>query len=529
MDRHQGQTTLAGSDIPTLADEPDVGDATGGAPGPATLNMLGREILGQYRVLSKLGQGGMGSVYLAEQVGMQRKVAIKVLHVTENAEAARRFQVEAQAVARLDSPHIVSVYNYGRLDTGEFYIAMELLQGQTLRADLSAHGRFSLARVIDLVGQIARGLDEAHRHSVIHRDLKPSNIMLVPREGGEWVKLLDFGIAKVDADNSTQTRGWMGTPQYMAPEQFTGHSVDARTDVYALGLITYEMLCGRTPFLSENPMSYVHNHVYAAVPALRQFGAVAVPPAVESVLRTALAKAPDERPQSASAFAAALAQAVHLPMAAPPKRTGAAGPIVLAASLLGVAVVGGGGGLAYSVLRDNPEPVAASTEPASDTKPRSAVVVAEQEGEAFDPAYVAQLPENFRALVKLDEDELLARLDESMDVYPPSMREQVRGQYTLQLASMLGPEQATARKVVLINGLVGMASSAKYLPTDPRTTDVLIEDYLTRAGPIPPEMRQEIIDNMRANVTQVEDRDWTIRQWLIQLEQHEKKQNGTTE
>ncbi len=527
MDAPHRQTTLAGSDIPTLPDGQPSGDETVGAPGPATLHMLGREILGQYRVLSKLGQGGMGSVYLAEQIGMQRRVAIKVLHVSDDADAVRRFAVEARAVARLDSPHIVSVYNYGQLETGEFYIAMELLQGRTLGADLSAQGRFPLGRVIELVEQAAHGLDEAHRHSVIHRDLKPGNIMLVSRQGSDWVKLLDFGIAKVDAGDSTRTRGWMGTPQYMAPEQFTGHSVDARTDVYALALITYEMLCGRTPFLSDNPMSYVHDHVYSAVPRFAQFGATTVPPAVEAVVLQGLSKAPGARPASASAFASALSEAAAAP-SAPVRARGGVGPII-AASVLGVAVLCGGAGLAYTVLRAEPEPAESPMSQTPQT-PQTAAASDAAHGLAvgaggLDPAYVAQLPENVRDLVALDEDALLERLEDSLSVYPPSMRGQVLGQHMLQLASMPGPQQATARKVVLINTLVAMDASSKYLPKDSRSTETLVEDYLTRPGPIPRATRQQILDDMRESVPQVEDRDWTIRQWLIQLDLHEKKQN----
>ncbi|MGH1341054.1 MAG: serine/threonine protein kinase [Nannocystales bacterium] len=524
--------TVAGSDVATFADapQPDITHERVSPMGPTTAGIIGREILGQYRVISKLGRGGMGTVFLAEQPGMNRQVAIKVLHadVSSEPDAARRFQVEAEAAARLASPHIVSVYNFGRLESGELYLAMEFLQGRTLQAELATYGRLALEQVVDLVQQIARGLDEAHRKGVIHRDLKPGNIMVVRGADGDVAKLLDFGIAKLDAGSGTQTRGWVGTPRYMAPEQFTGAAIDARTDIYALGLITYEMLCGRTPFVSDNPMSYVHSHVYSAVPSLQELVPGMVPPAVERVVLSALAKDPGGRPHSASAFADALRASLHTAPRAPEDPSVL--PIVLAAGL-GVAAVAGLGWWALSQWGtsgadvDVPSPEAA-VEPDSSGAPPAAEpglhVPQVPADEGFDPAYVATLPEAFKALVDLDEVELLKRLDARMSVYPPSMRSQIRGQYTLQLAAM-PREPATPRRAMLINAIVGMDTAQKYLPEDPRTTKELVADYLSRPGPIPRASRQEIIDNMRAAVREEADRDWTVRQWLISLEEHESK------
>ncbi len=527
--------TVAGSDVATVADVPQ-SDATQdrvSPMGPTTAGIIGQEILGQYRVISKLGRGGMGTVFLAEQPGMNRQVAIKVLHAEVSAEpdAARRFQVEAEAAARLASPHIVSVYNFGRLESGELYLAMEFLQGRTLHAELATYGRLPLEQVADLVQQIARGLDEAHRKGVIHRDLKPGNIMVVRGADGDVAKLLDFGIAKLDAGTGTQTRGWVGTPRYMAPEQFTGAPIDARTDIYALGLITYEMLCGRTPFVSDNPMSYVHSHVYSAVPSIQEIVPGMVPPAVEQVVLSALAKDPGARPHSASAFADALRASLYAPAPAPPKSSFL--PVLLATGL-GVAVLGGLVFWGVSRWRtDSEAEVAASADdPPSESDSNEGQTPAKvalhvpdpvaDELENFDPAYVATLPKAYKALIELDEAELLKRLDEAMSVYPPSMRGQTRGQYTLQLASM-PRKPALPRRAMLINAIVGMDAAQKYMPKDPRTTKELVADYLSGPGPIPKANRQEIIDNMREAIREEVDRDWTVRQWLLSLEAHEAK------
>jgi serine/threonine-protein kinase len=512
---HDSQT-VAGGDAATV-NERQVPDQTG-APqsiGPATAGMLGREILGQYRVLSKLGRGGMGTVFLAEQASMHRQVAIKVLHadVSDNAEAARRFQQEAQAAARLDSPHIVTVYNFGRLDTGELYLAMEYLQGRSLHDELATYGQLPLARVLDVVGQLARGLDEAHRNGVVHRDLKPGNIMLVPRPEGELAKLLDFGIAKLDAGMGTQTGGWVGTPRYMAPEQFTGESVDARTDVYALGLITYEMLCGRTPFVSDNPMSYVHSHVYSAVPSMQQVAPGLVSPAVEAVVLSALAKAPSQRPPSAGAFFEALQRALY----SPPPRKRSSAPVFIAATL-GVLVFAGVGAFACGrwAERDTSTPSSSSASTSASSDQAAAAVAAD-----FDPAYVAQLPPEHRALVEADEDELLAKLDEVLEAFPPSTRKQSRSQYTLQLAAIPRDAGAVARKTLLIQAIIAMSQSLQYLPQDSRSTKTLIQEFLDRPGPLPRANRQEVIDNMLSAQVNKEDAEWVLRQWLLQMEAQE--------
>mgnify|MGYP000565805065 CR=1 FL=1 len=516
--------TVSGSNAATISEGAAADDTRGGVPpvGPTTAGMIGREILGQYRVLSKLGRGGMGTVFLAQQIGMNRQVAIKVLHqdVSADPDAARRFQVEAQAAARLSSPHIVSVYNFGRLDSGELYLAMEFLQGKTLHSEIATYGQLALGRVVELVAQIARGLQEAHRNGVIHRDLKPGNVMLVPSADGEVPKLLDFGIAKLDAGTGTQTQGWVGTPRYMAPEQFTGGAIDARTDVYALGLITYEMLCGRTPFLSDNPMSYVHSHVYSSVPSMQSVAPGAVPSAVETVVLSALAKNPQQRPGSAIAFAERLAAAVHAPRTS--TRKGSTAAPAIAAGVLATVLVGGAGAWAYQRFVAEPETVPSEPESVASASPPASMPTAPTA--VFDPEYLDELPEEFRELVELDEKALMKRLEESFYVYPPSMRKQTKAQYTLHLAASPGPSNVAARKMLLINAIVAMSNSKQYFPNDPRTTEELVEQFLESEGPLPLATRKELLDNMRTAVPNAEDADWTIRQWLLQYEQQQKTQ-----
>ncbi len=537
MENARHPSTLAGGEVPTLADaRPAEGVTRPEGRGRPTEHdpMIGREILGQFRVISKLGHGGMGSVYLAEQPQMQRRAAIKVLHpdLDSNAEAVRRFKAEARAIARLQDPHIVAVYNFGALDSGELFLAMEFLEGRTLRRELSTCGRLPVARVLDIADQCAVGLNEAHRNHVIHRDLKPSNVMLLDRSPGDFVKLLDFGIAKVDG-GGTNTKGWMGTPQYMAPEQFTGKPVDARADVYALGLLVYEMLCGRPPFVNDTPMSYVHSHVYQPPPKPESFAPGAVPPSVERVVLAALEKNPGARPQSAMEFATALRSASAL-VAAP--RKSSVGPIVLAA-VLGVVAVAGAGTAAYWTWgrdesptdadppSESPRPVEPVSTPEVPPVVASPVAAVDEQPETlFEPGLYAELPEESRALLKLDLDELRRRFDASLKFYPPSQRKTVKDQYMLQMAAMGPGARADAqRKVMIISFLNAMKSAAKVLPQDERTTEELVEAYLAQEGPMTREMKLDVMNNMRAAVPDEADADWTVRNWLLAMEAEAKR------
>jgi eukaryotic-like serine/threonine-protein kinase len=239
------------------------------------------QTVGNYRITQLLGEGGMGAVYLAEHPGIGRKAAVKVLHpeLTRHTDMAARFFNEARAANAIHHPGIVEVFDFGTLPTGVSYIVMELLQGESLAGRLRKGGPLPMAAALEYATQAAAALGAAHKEGIVHRDLKPDNLYLVPdprNPGREMIKVLDFGIAKLagnpDAPGSVKTRTGtiMGTPVYMSPEQCRGtKEVDHRTDIYALGVILYEMLCGAPPFVSEGHGELIHLHISAPPPPPR--------------------------------------------------------------------------------------------------------------------------------------------------------------------------------------------------------------------------------------------------------------------
>ena len=268
--------------------------------------------LGPYRIVERLGRGGMAAVYKAYQPSLDRYVAVKVLpsHLTDEPGFAERFRREARAVAKLEHPHILAVHDYGQ--EGDLtYIAMRYVEGGTLKDLLGKP--LELPRVVDLIGQIADALDYAHEHGVIHRDVKPSNVLL---DRGNWTLLTDFGVARmVEATQQlTGTGVGVGTPAYMSPEQGQGKRVDRRSDVYSLGVVLYEMLTGRVPFEADTPLAVVWKHVNEPLPLPRSI-TPDVPEAVERVVLKAMAKSPQDRfPRTgdlAKALAASLSQVVQ--------------------------------------------------------------------------------------------------------------------------------------------------------------------------------------------------------------------------
>lgn len=228
---------------------------------PEQEDLVGSVLAGRYRVVALLGAGGMGSVYRAEHVHMRKAVAVKVLHreMTSVPEVVRRFEREAVAAARIEHPNVATATDFGSLENGSFYLVLEFIEGQSLGALIKAEGALDEARTLRIGRQIADALVAAHAAGIVHRDLKPDNVMLVDREhASDFVKVLDFGIAKVKLETSsgdqplTQMGMVFGTPEYMSPEQARGLDVDARSDLYALGLILYEMLSGASPFRHED-------------------------------------------------------------------------------------------------------------------------------------------------------------------------------------------------------------------------------------------------------------------------------------
>jgi len=311
------------------------------------------QTIGQYRILEQIGQGGMATVYKAYQPSLDRVVAIKVLPKTyaQDPEFLARFRREAKAVAQLEHPYILPVHDYG--EEGDVtYFVMRYVEGGSL-ADHLRRGPVDMVTALRITAQVAEALDYAHQRGIVHRDVKPSNILLTA-DGRP--QLMDFGIAYVvSGPRLTRTGVGIGTPEYMSPEQGQGRPVDARSDIYSLGVVLYEMLTGRVPYQAETPFAVIHGHIYEPLPPPRRINP-RIPPEVEHIVLKALAKRPEDRFQTAGEMAAALHQALrHLqqpgavsrPAAPPPRRPfpwlwvlgGGAIALVVIACLLGVALL----------------------------------------------------------------------------------------------------------------------------------------------------------------------------------------------
>ena len=281
---------------------------------PVTDPFIGTIVGERYRIVSRIGVGGMGAVYRAEHTMMRRDLAIKVLlpELSGKEEFARRFEREAESASRLDHPNIITTTDFGRTNDGSLFLAMEFLAGISLGAAIAA-GPMPIDRALAIERQILRGLDHAHAAGVVHRDLKPENIMLVERDGQrDFVKILDFGIAKVTEPQSggqalTQAGVIFGTPEYLSPEQALGEAVDARADIYAAGVILYEMLAGRRPFESEDKVKIISMHLAHAPPRVRDVSpSVDLPLPLEQAVLQAMEKSRDNRFATAAAFMQAL-------------------------------------------------------------------------------------------------------------------------------------------------------------------------------------------------------------------------------
>jgi serine/threonine protein kinase len=272
---------------------------------------------GRYRVVERLGAGGMADVYSAEDEQLGRRVALKLLyrHLAENGSFVERFRREASSAAGLQHPNIVGIFDRGEWDS-TYYIAMELIRGRTLKDVIRERGPAPPEAAVDVVLQILRAARYAHQRGIVHRDIKPQNVM-IDEEGR--VKVTDFGIARAGASDMTETGSVMGTAQYLSPEQAQGRSVDARSDLYSIGIVLYEMLTGVVPFDAESPVTVALKQVSErAVPPRERNPAV--PPALDAVVMRALEKDPARRYQSADAFIEALhaARVAPLEVVAPP-------------------------------------------------------------------------------------------------------------------------------------------------------------------------------------------------------------------
>ncbi|HEY5946531.1 MAG TPA: serine/threonine-protein kinase [Kofleriaceae bacterium] len=257
----------------------------------------------RYEILSAAGRGGMGYVYRARHLGLAKDVALKVLAHDRTGDFEVRFAREARAVARLDHPGCVRVLDHGYADDSQ-YIAMELLDGETLGTAIKA-GRFTTARALDITRQLLHALAHAHAHGVIHRDIKPENIMLV--RGGKRAVLIDFGLASLrDELPLTGVGMCIGSPSYLAPERLLGQPHDTRTDLYAIGVVLYEMIAGVKPFAGESPEHTMQLALHRPPRPLRAIRRD-VPAILDRVIRRALAKDPDRRFQDAEEMLLALA------------------------------------------------------------------------------------------------------------------------------------------------------------------------------------------------------------------------------
>ena len=302
------------------------GETLGAEPGGASDLLVGTVLSGRYRIEQALGVGGMGAVYRAEHTLMRKRVAVKVLHpeMTRMPEVVARFEREAMAAAHIEHPNVAAATDFGKLDDGSFFLVLEFVEGVALR-DVVHQGALPASRAIHIARQIAAALVRAHSLGIVHRDLKPENVMLVARDGDpDFVKVLDFGIAKVPVGqfsrqegekHQTLTRAGMiyGTPEYMAPEQALGQEIDARADLYALGIILYEMLAGRRPFESDNPVALLGMQVTTPPPLLRDItSALQLPGDLEALVMSLLEKLASRRPADAKHVLDALDQAALL-------------------------------------------------------------------------------------------------------------------------------------------------------------------------------------------------------------------------
>lgn len=272
-------------------------------------------LVGEYRVVRQIGRGSHGTVYEAVHAIIEKTAALKVLNPEFSGDrlSVQRFVDEARAVNRIKHPNIVDIFGFGELADGRKYCVMDLLRGHTLAAHVKSFGRLATPEALAVLREVAQALDAAHRAGVVHRDLKPQNVFLSGSEGKfERVTLLDFGLARMPGDELRLRTGSgvvIGTPAYMSPEQCSGVGVTPSTDVYALGVVAFELLTGRTPFVGPGAGQLIAQHLSAEPPAPRSI-APELPAACDEAFANWLAKAPEHRPASASVAVAELAAAL---------------------------------------------------------------------------------------------------------------------------------------------------------------------------------------------------------------------------
>lgn len=381
----------------------DKDDTVGGGIPTAPVTRAPPVVGGRYNVLRLIARGGMASVYLAEHIALHRLVALKILHPPPSTDPEdeesfrRRFQLEAETLAALDHPNIVTIHDYGQTEDGRVFLAMEYIDGPRF-TDLVARGPLEPDRAIRLILQVCAALRYAHKRGVVHRDLKPSNLLTSPdAEGNERVKVVDFGLVKVGEIDQSLTREGvvLGSPHCMAPEQVQGLPVDHRADIYAVGVLLFRALTGHYPFHGTTSTATMLAHLSESIPSFQTVAPeLRIAPRVEAIVRRCLARAPEDRFPDVATLAVELSQAIGAPpepdstfsLVEPPAPPAATHPArrpvpwraVGLVALVLVAVVGAV--LAYGLLIEPARSTSAvQVEPAAEP-------AAEAEGVEFAPA-----------------------------------------------------------------------------------------------------------------------------------------------
>ncbi|MBL9102031.1 MAG: serine/threonine protein kinase [Myxococcales bacterium] len=348
------------------------------------MHLEGKILADRYRIVRRIGDGGMATVYLAEHTSIEKQCAIKVLNIAyaHQQEAVDRFLREARAASRIQHENIVDITDFGRAPNGSVFFVMELLAGEDLATTVRREGAMPWPRVRHFALQISRALAAAHARGIVHRDLKPENCFRVTRGGDpDFIKVLDFGIARVATGSLgeralTSAGTVFGTPAYMSPEQCDGRTADARSDVYALGCVMFELLTGRPPFMADTPLGYLKQHSFDEPPALRAVAPRAgIPERVEALVLQALAKQPEARFPGMEALATAIeavdAAEVVLATAPEPEPRGRARWPRLAVALAAVVLATGIGVALAGRDPPPPEPTPRPAPPVAEPAPPS--------------------------------------------------------------------------------------------------------------------------------------------------------------